>query len=155
MSDQARRVNQGGALGVRPHTLRIGSGVRHPRLTRVLVVDDDPIVRHIVAAILRKKGYDVVVRSDALGALATIAHEKPEVVLLDMSMPGLGGAALARLLNEHAHPRPQIILHSSQPQQELEQLALEASALGGIEKGDPREFLEAFEALLGSPERIS
>lgn len=149
MTNPARRVNNGRAFGARPNTLRIGSGTRLARLTRVLVVDDDPVVRQIVAAILSGHGYDVVVRAEALGTLSAIAREKPDVVLLDVNMPGVGGDALARLVREHADPRTRVILHSSQPLDELEALARDAGALGGIEKGDPTEFLESFENLLG------
>jgi CheY-like chemotaxis protein len=149
MTNPARRVNQSRAFGERPNTLRIGSGTRLARLTRVLIVDDDPIVGQIVAAILGGHGYDVMVRGEALGTLSIIAREKPDVVLLDVNMPGLDGDELARLVKVHADPRTRVILHSSQPQDELEQLAREAGAIGGIEKGDPTEFLEAFENLLG------
>jgi|GEM_PF-6912473 len=148
MSDQARKVPSTAAFTVRPNTLRIGLSQRVRRFTRVLVVDDDDVVRQVVTTILRARGYEVVARGEALGTLAVIAREKPDVVVLDVSMPGLSGDALARLVNK-AGISPRVILHSSRPAAELDRLAREANALGAIEKGDPREFLRAFEALVG------
>ncbi|MFT3925194.1 MAG: response regulator [Myxococcales bacterium] len=149
MSDRARKVPERSTFGVRPGTLRIGTSPRIRRLRRVLVVDDDPVVRQVVATILSTRGYDVVVRGEALGTLAVIAREQPDIVVLDVNMPGLSGDALARLVSNRAGKAPQVILHSSQPHGELARLAQEAGALGAIEKGDPRDFLEAFEALVG------
>lgn len=148
MSDQARKVSYRRAPGARPNTLRIGSTPSAKRLKRVLVVDDDPVARQVVSTILSTQGYEVMVRAEALGTVAVVARERPDIVVLDVNMPGIHGDALARLVSSKSGHAPRIILHSSQPQHELARLAQEAGALGSIEKGDPRDFLEAFEALL-------
>ena len=119
------------------------------QLLRVLVVDDDAVARQVVTTILSAQGYEVMVRTEALGTMAVIVRERPDIVVLDVNMPGLSGDALARLVSSKAGHIPRVILHSSQSKNELSKLAREAGALGCIEKGDPRDFLEAFEALLG------
>jgi CheY-like chemotaxis protein len=148
MTDQARKLSLPPLVQRRPNALRIGSGTLPKRLTRVMVVDDDPVTRQVVAAILGSQGYDVVLRAEALGTLAAISREQPDVVVLDVNLPGLSGDALARLVSLRKGPRIQVILHSSQSEAELRRLVEESGALGSIEKGDPRDFLGAFEALL-------
>lgn len=63
-------------------------------LGRILVVDDDSVVRMIVSAILCELGYETMTASDGLGALEVLRNHKNEIdlVLLDMRMPGMTGA---------------------------------------------------------------
>ncbi len=58
---------------------------------RVLVVDDDPRLLHIVAMYLGIEGYDVVSSPDGAAALAEIAKQRPDLIILDIMMPGLDG----------------------------------------------------------------
>ena len=63
---------------------------------RVLVCDDDPDIRAIVAMALAEEGYAVVAAADGAAGLAAAAREPPDVILLDMRMPGMDGWAFAR-----------------------------------------------------------
>jgi two-component system chemotaxis sensor kinase CheA len=148
MTEQARKLARPQAFGSRPNTLRAGASGLPRRAKRVMVVDDDPVSAQVVSAILSSQGYEVSVRGEALGTLAAVAHERPDVVILDVHMPGLSGGSLARLLSTRVGHVPRVILHSSRPSEELRQLASESSAVGAIEKGDPRAFLPAFQALI-------
>lgn len=65
--------------------------------TRVLVVEDDPSVRGLLETLLTTEGYDVSTASDGLAGLVKAASTQPQVVLLDLMMPDLGGA---RVLEE-------------------------------------------------------
>ena len=58
---------------------------------RILLIDDDNISRKTVAAILRKNSYDVVEAKDGEDGLAQFVKDKPDMVLLDVIMPGLNG----------------------------------------------------------------
>ena len=70
----------------------------------VLVADDDPSTRRLLAEILGRAGYAVRLAADGLEALAEIEREPPDLVLADIVMPGLGGAALlARLRSSDRH----------------------------------------------------
>jgi CheY-like chemotaxis protein len=68
------------------------------REQRVLVVDDDSEVRGLVAATLRRDGYAVVEAGDGLEALDAAHRLIPDLVLLDMTLPGMDGVEVARLL---------------------------------------------------------
>jgi two-component system, OmpR family, KDP operon response regulator KdpE len=66
--------------------------------TRVLVVDDEPPIVRMVAANLRMRGYEVVTASTGETGLAAAGATPPDVVILDLGLPGIGGLeVLARL----------------------------------------------------------
>ncbi len=58
---------------------------------RVLVVDDDPRLLHIVAMYLGIEGYDVAIAGDGEAALTEIEKQRPDLIILDIMMPGLDG----------------------------------------------------------------
>ena len=60
-------------------------------MATVLVVDDDPAIREYVGDVLTLEGYAVRVVPDGPRALAAIAVERPDCVLLDIMMPGMSG----------------------------------------------------------------
>jgi two-component system OmpR family response regulator len=68
---------------------------------KILVVDDDPDIRRMAAlALERLGGFRVVLAAGAEEALAHAAREAPDLVLLDVSMPGMDGPATLRALRE-------------------------------------------------------
>ena len=68
---------------------------------RVLIVEDDRQVRETVADYLQSHGYDVVQAGDGAAMRAALRSQVPELVLLDVRLPGEDGLALARWLREH------------------------------------------------------
>jgi DNA-binding response OmpR family regulator len=65
-------------------------------MTRVLVVDDEPIVRDVVVRYLRGAGYETIEAGDGDAARRLIESEAPELVVLDVMLPGTDGLALCR-----------------------------------------------------------
>jgi CheY-like chemotaxis protein len=67
----------------------------------VLVVEDDAQVRDILTTVLRDEGHDVAVAKDGLEAVdALLIADHPQVVLLDLMMPCMGGDAIIRMVEE-------------------------------------------------------
>jgi DNA-binding response OmpR family regulator len=64
---------------------------------KVLVVEDDPSVRGLLHTLLTGEGYDVATASDGLAGLVKASSHKPDLMLLDLMMPDLGGV---RVLEE-------------------------------------------------------
>ncbi len=58
---------------------------------KVLVVEDDPSVRGLLHTLLTGEGYDVGTASDGLAGLVKASSAKPDLMLLDLMMPDLGG----------------------------------------------------------------
>jgi two-component system cell cycle response regulator len=63
---------------------------------RVLVVDDEPMMIEIAEGLLQASGIDVLTASQGADALALAAEEGPDVVLLDIMMPGMDGREVCR-----------------------------------------------------------
>ena len=66
----------------------------------ILVVDDEPNLCVAVSRILEKGGYSVTTTTDGQTALQLVQEIKPDVVLLDLMMPGLGGRDVSRRIRE-------------------------------------------------------
>jgi two-component system sensor histidine kinase ChiS len=60
-------------------------------MKKILVVDDEPSIRKLLKIALGNRGFDVVEAEDGLQALGVVAAEKPDLVILDVMMPGLTG----------------------------------------------------------------
>ena len=85
--------------------------VRH-----VLVVDDDRAFRHAVAALLQKVGYGTAQAGDGIDALAQLRHDRVDLVLLDIGLPGMNGLeVLAEARRLPAPPRIVIITSDDTP----------------------------------------
>jgi DNA-binding response OmpR family regulator len=71
---------------------------------RILVVDDDPSVREGIAAALRRDpaGYAVETAGDGFEAGVKLAEFRPELILLDVVMPGMGGLDICSRIRSHA-----------------------------------------------------
>ena len=64
----------------------------------ILVVDDDPEIRRLVAGYLTDQGFRAITAEDAAAARAALAARTPDLVVLDVMMPGEDGLALIRWL---------------------------------------------------------
>jgi two-component system, OmpR family, response regulator MprA len=77
---------------------------------RVLVVDDDPPLRRMLARTLAAEGYEVTVAGDGGAALVEAERTAPDVIVLDVAMPGLDGLSVARRLRSKGLPTPILML---------------------------------------------
>lgn len=68
-------------------------------LVRVLVVEDDTSLRLLAKTVLEVAGCRIATVGDGRDALASAAHHPPDVVVLDVSLPGMGGREVARTLH--------------------------------------------------------
>ena len=69
---------------------------------RILIVEDEPTVAEVVDRYLRRDGYDVVVAHDGLRALEEYDRLQPDLVVLDLMLPGLDGMEVCRRIRSHA-----------------------------------------------------
>lgn len=113
------------------------------RKPKIMLVDDSELVLEVVGTTLRQAGYEVVTRSLPVGAGAQILREKPDLVLLDVSMPLMSGAEISESIRKSALARGTcIVLHSDRPSAELADLSERCGADGYIRKSaDPAHLL--------------
>jgi CheY-like chemotaxis protein len=88
---------------------------------RVLVADDEPLTAEMLALMFAFRGYDVICAHSGTEALRRAREEKPDIILLDVLMPGLEGPAVTRLLREDPdlNERP-VVLFSSADESEID-----------------------------------
>jgi two-component system, OmpR family, response regulator ResD len=76
----------------------------------VLVVDDEPTIAEVVARYLTRAGYGTTIASDGPSALAAAARERPDLVVLDLMLPGIDGLEVMRRLRDQDRDRTAVIL---------------------------------------------
>ncbi len=114
----------------------------------VLVVDDEPQVREIVATYLEREGYDVRTAADGEQALAELARRKPDLMVLDLMIPGVDGLSVLRQLRAKGDQVPVIIL-SAKGEESQRVAGLELGADDYLAKpASPREVVARVRAVL-------
>jgi two-component system sensor histidine kinase/response regulator len=118
---------------------------------RVLVVDDQPANLRVVSALLARHGYTVAVASDGEQALQMARAEVPDLMLLDMMMPGMDGFALMAELKQHeALLRVPVVFLTAAQDRELLLRAFDAGAVDYVTKPFmPEELLARVNAHVG------
>ena len=84
-------------------TSRLTSGVRdfpRPR-RRILIAEDSADSREMLRVLLEVKGYEVISASDGHGAVAAALQAPPDLILVDLQLPGLDGLSVAKELRLH------------------------------------------------------
>jgi DNA-binding NtrC family response regulator len=100
---------------------------------RILVVDDDPNILTTLGMRLEAMGYDVATASDGPSAVATVLKSDPELVLLDLRLPGMDGLeVLSRVKAER--PEVEVVLLTAQGSVETAVAAMRAGAYDYLEK---------------------
>jgi DNA-binding NarL/FixJ family response regulator len=117
-----------------------GSGVKwNPDEVRrtLLIVDDHAGFRSFARALLQSEGYHVIGEaSDGESALDAVQGLDPDVVLLDVTLPGMDGIAVAELLARANPTRPRVVLTSSRDAASYRTRLATSPALGFIPKSD-------------------
>ncbi len=116
---------------------------------RILVVDDEPNIREVVELYLRRDGYEVEVVGDGAAALAAVERKRPDLIVLDLMLPVLGGIQVTRALRQgDEHDIPIIMLTAKSE---------EADRVAGLELGaddyltkpfSPKELVARVKAVL-------
>jgi len=74
------------------------------------VVDDEPTIGEVVSAYLRRAGYETRVASDGFAALDAVSERSPDLIVLDLMLPGLDGLEVMRRVRERPDRKSAIIL---------------------------------------------
>jgi CheY-like chemotaxis protein len=92
----------------------------------VLVVDDEPLIRDLLVQFLSLRGYRALGVKDGFEALSMVEHASPDLILLDLLMPGMDGVEVLRQLRQREYTGGVIIITGSHDEERLD----EAWALG-------------------------
>ena len=115
----------------------------------VLVVDDEPVLRTIVREILHEEGYAVIEAADGRVMLEIMARERPDLVLMDVMMPGIDGREAYRQLRSNPEHRdvPVVMMSAG-----VRPIRLDPSIAGFMAKPfDVTQLVELVARLIGHP----
>jgi DNA-binding response OmpR family regulator len=119
---------------------------------KILVVDDKVELRKLLKSYLTQEGFDVVTASDGQDALYVARHEKPNLIILDLMMPEMGGYEFMRAFNREANT-PVVILTAKIDEND-KVLGLELGADDYVTKPfSPRELTARVRAVLRRAEK--
>ena len=114
-----------------------------PFTGKILLIDDEPHIRKYLALIARGRGAPVIIETgDGLDALAKYQQESPQLVLLDVNMPGMDGLEiLAAILAQD--PKALVVMMTSLVNRQTVEECLKLGATSYIRKDTPKEAILA------------
>jgi len=120
-------------------------------MTKILVIDDDASDRDLLAAVLTKRGYEVILADNGGTGLMLCHRRTPDAVVLDLNMPGIDGRSILRQLRI-LHPTLPVVVFSGHSTEEIEQEMLNQGATAFIQKAFSLHQLgSALQEVLPSP----
>jgi two-component system alkaline phosphatase synthesis response regulator PhoP len=122
---------------------------------KILVVDDEIYIVHILDFSLGIEGYEVMTALDGEQALAKVAQDRPDLIVLDIMMPKLDGYETCKALKQNpaTHDIP-VILLSAKGRNVDQKIGFEVGADDYITKPfSPRKLVERINAILGQTSR--
>ena len=127
--------------------------MRHAR-GAVMVVEDEATIAEVVARYLERAGYDTTIVRDGRAAVAAIKRDDPDLVLLDLMLPGLDGLEVMRQVRAGEDARPAIIMLTARGEETDRVVGLRLGADDYVVKPfSPNELLARVDAVLRRVER--
>jgi DNA-binding response OmpR family regulator len=122
-------------------------------LGRVLVVDDDEVIRQLIAVNLTLEGFEVVTAVDGHDCLEKVAEVNPDVITLDVMMPRLDGWVTATQLRKNpATANIKVVLITARAQEDDRDRGRQIGVDAYLTKPfDPAEMIRVVRALAGAP----
>jgi two-component system alkaline phosphatase synthesis response regulator PhoP len=119
----------------------------------ILVIDDEPSIGRVVQFKLQQEGFKVRVATDGLEGLAYMKEEKPDLILLDLMMPGMDGFEVCRRLRAAPETVATPVIILSARGQEMDRLrGAELGVLDFFTKPfSPQKLLERVKEVFKSP----
>lgn len=115
----------------------------------VLVVDDEPTIAEVVSRYLERAGYRTQVAADGVEALAAVASDRPDLVVLDLMLPGIDGLEVMRRMREQGSDRIATILLTAKGEESDRVVGLRLGADDYVVKPfSPAELVARVDAVL-------
>ena len=110
-------------------------------MAKIMVVDDEMEICKVLQSFLQSRGYDAIYATSGEEALALAKEQRPDLVLLDIRMPGMDGVQLLRLLKE-VDPEIKVIMVTGVMDEEVGKDLLRHGASDYITKPIDFRYLE-------------
>ena len=124
-------------------------------MAKVLVIDAEPGIRDLLDTHLRRKGYDVVLAENGWKGLEVFRRERPDVLVLDLKMPGMDGIMVLKQIRS-VDPKLPVIILTGAGTAETEQRVRALGMTEYVEKEFSLHLLgDSLKRLLKTPNRAS
>jgi DNA-binding NtrC family response regulator len=111
----------------------VGPGSCHEARKKVLIVDDEYLIRYSLQRLLKREGYAAFTAGSGLEALRIFEERKPEIVILDIHLPDSNDLSLLKIIKEGS-PTVAIIMTTGSPDPQSSVEAMKMGALAYLEK---------------------
>ena len=120
-------------------------------MAKVLVIDDEEGIRNLLDTLLNRKGYDVILADSGQKGLEVFRRARPDVVVLDLKMPGMDGLTVLQQIR-HLNPTQPVIILTGAGTPESEQQVRELGVTEYVEKQFSLHLLgDSLNRLLATP----
>ncbi len=122
----------------------------------ILIVDDEPMTRNLLRLMLKGSGFEIDEAEDGMTALEKVQAHKPDVMLLDVMMPGVDGLTVCKRLRADAETADlPIVILSAKTTQSAIQAGLDAGANLYLTKPVRiKNLLESIQSVVGKPSAV-
>jgi len=119
-------------------------------MPKILIVDDDATITELMKSLVKMEGHEPIIVNDSLMAMEVAKSVAPDLITLDLMMPGLTGFELCKLFSDDpAFSNTPIVIVSAKDDPESKITAIEAGAKVYVTKPfNVEEFLEIINSLL-------
>jgi two-component system cell cycle response regulator DivK len=122
---------------------------------RILVVEDDPIIMDLIVILLEKEGHEIVRAGTAEEAIAAVGRVGPDLILMDVALPGIDGLEATRILKSDEATRaiPVVALTAQAMKEDAERAARAGCDAFIVKPLSTREFVRQIATLLRNGSR--
>ena len=124
-------------------------------MSKILVIDDEPSIRDLLDTLLRRKGYVVVLAESGRKGLELFRRERPDVIILDLNMPGMDGLTVLQDVRR-LNPKQPVIILTGAGTAEAEQQVGAIGVTEFVEKAFSLHLLgDSLKRLLKTPDPVT
>jgi len=124
-------------------------------MAKILVIDDEEGIRNLLDTLLDRKGYDVILADNGQKGLEVFRRARPDVVILDLKMPGMDGLTVLQQIRQ-LDPRQPVIILTGAGTPEMEQQVMALGVTDFVEKEFSLHGLgDSLKRLLATPMKTS
>jgi len=124
-------------------------------MAKILVIDDEEGIRNLLDTLLDRKGYDVILADNGQKGLEVFRRERPDIVVLDLKMPGMDGLTVLQQIR-HLDPTQPVIILTGAGTPEMEQQVMALGVTDFVEKEFSLHGLgDSLKRLLATPMKTS
>ncbi len=124
-------------------------------MAKILVIDDEPGIRDLLDTLLRRKGYAVVLAESGWKGVELFRREHPDVIVLDLKMPGMDGLTVLQEIRS-LDPRQPVIILTGTGTAEMEQQVRALGATEFVEKEFSLDRLgDSLKRILNNPNPLT